>query len=279
MRWLGLLCLLLTGSALAQPFHLASFNVHYLAPGQDDLRWSDRREAVVRVIEEMDAEVLAFQEMETFAGGHYNTENRQLDWVRRHFPRYAVGAYGDAADFPITQPILFDRQRFELLDQGWFFYSDTPEQIYSRTFNGSYPAFTTWVLLREKSTGRRLRVVNNHLDYSSGHNRRRSAQLIVERLAQMTGDEAVVLVGDFNVPAFWPPMGRFKAAGFELLEPDGATFHFNRGWSLVPAIDHILIGPGLIAEAPLQRFDRAYDGVYPSDHYPVRVALSFSGKP
>lgn len=280
MRWLlALAVVLLAATSAAEPVRLASFNIHYVAADQGRLDWSLRRQAVRQVIAEMDADIVAFQEMETFVGGHFNRENRQLDWVLQHHPRYAVGAYGDPELFPVTQPILYDRARFELLDQGWFFYSETPDEIYSRSFNGGYPAFTSWVLLLERDSGRRWRVVNNHLDYSSGHNRRSAAQLIVERLQDWTDEAALVLVGDFNAPSFWPPMGRFKQAGLHLLTPVGSTFHANRGWSLVPAIDHILIGPGVSSESGIERFDRAYQGHYPSDHYPLLALLSFSGKP
>ena len=267
-------------AAPAETVRVASFNIHYTTPNQDDIVWEERRDAVRQVIGDMQADIIAFQEMETFVGGHFNTENSQLDWVLEHYPDYSVGAYGDAAEFPITQPILFRTDSFELRDQGWFFYSETPDEIYSRTFNDSYPAFTTWVDLSHRDTGERLVVVNNHFDYGSGRNRRLSARLVAERIEPwLDAGVPTVVLGDFNAPSFWPPMGFLKKQGLELLRPAGSTFHHNRGWHLIPAIDHILINPALSPVDRLQRFDDAYQGIYPSDHYPVLVELSWTGKP
>ncbi|GGX47665.1 endonuclease/exonuclease/phosphatase family protein [Saccharospirillum salsuginis] len=264
----------------AAPLRVASFNIHYITPNQTDIVWSERRDAVRRVIGEMNADIIAFQEMETFVGGHFNDENRQLDWVLEHYPEYTAGAIGDPREFPITQPILFRSKRFTLEDQGWFFYSDTPDEIYSRTFNGSYPAFTTWVELTDRTTGETVRIVNNHFDYASGSNRRKSAELVANRLESvLNSGKAVILLGDFNAPGFWPPMGFLKDQGFRLVDPAGSTYHHNRGWHLIPAIDHILVTDDLCALDGIRRYTRDYKGVYPADHYPILAELSWTGKP
>ncbi|WP_169579621.1 endonuclease/exonuclease/phosphatase family protein [Saccharospirillum impatiens] len=264
----------------AETVRVASFNIHYTTPNQEDIVWEDRRDAVRQVVGEMQADIIAFQEMETFVGGNYNPENIQLDWVLEHYPQYSAGAYGDAADFPITQPIIFRTDQFALRDQGWFFYSNTPDDIYSRTFNDSYPAYTTWVDLEHRGSGKRLVVVNNHFDYGSGSNRRKSARLVAERIEPwLQAGVPTTVLGDFNAPSFWSPMGFLKKQGLDLLKPDGSTFHHNRGWNLIPAIDHILINAALTPVAPLERFDEAYQGIYPSDHYPIQVELSWTGKP
>ncbi|MEX0624338.1 endonuclease/exonuclease/phosphatase family protein [Saccharospirillum sp.] len=267
-------------AAQAETVRVASFNIHYTTPNQDDIVWDERRDAVAQVLGEMQADIIAFQEMETFVGGHFNTDNIQLDWVLEHYPEYSVGAYGDPSEFPITQPIIFRTERFILRDQGWFFYSETPNEIYSRTFNDSYPAFTTWVDLEHRDSGERLVVVNNHFDFGSGRNRRLSAALVADRIAPwLEAGVPTVVLGDFNAPSFWSPMGFLKKQGLDLVRPAGSTFHFNRGWNLIPAIDHILVTPALTPVGRLQRFDDAYQGIYPSDHYPVLVELSWTGKP
>jgi endonuclease/exonuclease/phosphatase family metal-dependent hydrolase len=273
------LSLTLALPALAEPVRVASFNIHYTTPNQQDIVWDERREAVRQVIGDMQADVIAFQEMETFVGGSFNTENIQLDWVLEHYPEYSAGAYGDAAEFPITQPIIYRTDQFELLDQGWFFYSETPDKIYSPTFNDSYPAFTTWVELMHRGSGQRLKIVNNHFDYGSGSNRRKSARLVADRIGPwLDAGIPTAVLGDFNAPSFWSPMGFLKKQGLKLVRPAGSTFHFNRGWNLIPAIDHILINDALATNGRLVRFDDDYQGVYPSDHYPILVELSWTGK-
>ena len=83
----------------------------------------------------------------------------------------AVAAFGDPTGCsPSTQPILYDPARLELLEEGWFFFSETPEVIYSRTFNGSFPAFASSATFRTGQTGEAFLLVNVHFDWSSWEN-------------------------------------------------------------------------------------------------------------
>ncbi|MFO7781147.1 MAG: endonuclease, partial [Spirochaetia bacterium] len=168
----------------ASTITVGTFNIHYVAPGQEDIRWKDRRDAVVAMLEEADVDLMAFQEMETFAGGAYNEENRQLEWIARHFPEYAFAAVGDPREYPSTQPVMYRRERFEALDQGFFFFSPDPDDIYSRSWDGGFPAFASWVRFLDRRNGTSFYLYNVHFDHSSRRNRIRAAELVVERLGR-----------------------------------------------------------------------------------------------
>jgi len=96
---------------------VATFNVHYLDvrddPGDGErpavTRWEPRDRAVVSVLRYADADILAFQEMETFAGGHANSLNLQQETLQDAFPRYSFTATGDPEVFPSTQPVMYRR--------------------------------------------------------------------------------------------------------------------------------------------------------------------------
>jgi hypothetical protein len=79
----------------------------------------------------MEADIIGFQEMETFAGGHYNRENVQQTFLEERFPEFRFSATGNPERFPNTQPIAYRADRLVPLDQGFFFFSETPELIYS----------------------------------------------------------------------------------------------------------------------------------------------------
>ena len=102
---------------------VGSFNIHYTTPRQEKMIWEERREAVVEILRRAETDIIGFQEMETFAGGHFNRENKQLDWVLGHLPEYAAASVGDPNSYPSTQPILYRKSRFKALDQGFFFFS------------------------------------------------------------------------------------------------------------------------------------------------------------
>ncbi|MBU2956809.1 hypothetical protein Q4511_14800 [Paracoccus sp. 1_MG-2023] len=136
------------GDVTAPPddgIRIASLNTHYIMLDRQDGPWTvegwDRRKgAMAEVLRNVDADILAFQEMESFRRGDGST-NLTYDFLRGQFPGYSAGATGDWQDFPTTQPVFFRSDRFEEVDQGWFFFSETPDTIYSCSFDGSFPAF------------------------------------------------------------------------------------------------------------------------------------------
>lgn len=258
----------------SQAYRIATFNIHYIARGQTRLNWEDRKQAVVEAIKDLDADIIAFQEMETFAGGSFNTENKQLDWILSNFPEYTAGAYGDAAVYPNTQPILYRHSRFQQDEQGFFFFSKTPDVIYSRTFNGSWPAFASWSQLTDLQTGKQFSLFNVHFEYKSMSNRAKSAALVSERITPLIQDrKAVVLVGDTNAPSFGGTMRTLKRIPLQLAKPVGSTFHLNRGLHLIPAIDHVLYSEQFTSLKDTILLRRKYDDVWPADHYPVVIDL------
>jgi endonuclease/exonuclease/phosphatase family metal-dependent hydrolase len=258
----------------APAFTLGTFNIHYVAPWQEGLRWEDRRDAVVAMLEAADADLMAFQEMETFEGGSYNEENRQLDWIARHFPEYAFAAVGDPQVYPSTQPVMYRPERFEPLDQGFFFFSPDPDDIYSRSWDGGFPAFASWVRFADRRSGTSFYLYNVHFDHSSRGNRIKAAELVVERLGgrEHPGDP-VIVAGDFNAPWFFRPVQIVSDAGLDIADTTGSTFHLRRGINIIPAIDHVLVSDGFEI-GPTEVLRKRFAGTWPSDHYPVLVRLS-----
>ena len=263
------------GPAPEGALRLATHNVHYIDLRAATGRWSvgdweRRRGALDATFGAMGADVVAFQEMESFAGGSESRVNLALDWLLARNPGYAVAAAGDPSAFPSTQPVLYRRDRLALLDQGWFFFSETPEVLYARGFDGAPPSFASWARLRDRRDGAAFTLVNVHLDAGSQENRRRSAELVAARVAsRIATGETVLLAGDLNARAGSPTVEILEEAGLAFARVAGSTFHFDRGLNLFGAIDHLAHGPGaaLLGEPTVLR--RRFQGEWPSDHYPV----------
>ena len=133
----------------AGAIRIATHNVHYIdltEPGGpwSEADWETRKDALDAAFKAMEADIVAFQEMESFRGGSDGGVNLAREFLLERNPGYAAAASGDWREFPSTQPIFYRTDRFRLVDQGWFFFSTTPDVIYSRTFNGSWPAFASW---------------------------------------------------------------------------------------------------------------------------------------
>ncbi len=254
-------------------FRVASMNAHYIILSQETGAWSvgdwERRKGPMdAAFKAMDADIVAFQEMESFGRGMDKNINLARDWLLEQNPGYAAGANGDANVFPSTQPIFYRTDRMSLLDQGWFFFSDTPDVIYSRTFNGGWSAFASWAQF--DLGGQVLRVVNVHNDYASRSNRRLSSELIAERIAPwITAGERVMVVGDFNAMTGGAPLTIVEAAGITFVPVKGATYHLNRGLNLFGAIDHLGVSEGVRLVGETQVLRQKFDGEWPTDHYPV----------
>lgn len=260
----------------ADPAHLrvATHNVHYILLGRDTGPWSRadwerRKPALNAAFRALDADIVAFQEMESFLRGSDGSVNLARDYLARENPDYAVAASGDWREFPSTQPVFYRKSRLQVIDQGWFFFSDTPDVIYSRTFNGSYPAFASWVEFATRDA-RRFRVYNLHFEYRSASNRRLSAQLVARRIAPVLAEGMPILVlGDTNALHGWRTMDILRDAGLTFLRPGAATYHLNRGVNLLGAIDHIGLSAGIAPRRGPWVVQRQFGGVWPSDHYPV----------
>ncbi|QKV19967.1 endonuclease/exonuclease/phosphatase family protein [Oricola thermophila] len=259
-------------------FRVASFNIGYIRDPSGLPRWQRRRGAVTEVLKRIGADVIAFQEMETFAGGKFNRVNRQLDWILETVPGYAVAAFGDPETYPSTQPVLYRPDVFEAVDQGFFYYSDTPDVIYSRSFDGGFDYYASTATLRHRASGRLITFFNVHTDIRSPGNRLRAAEMIAERAAAMrAAGRAVIVLGDFNAHRGAPVLEIIRSAGLEggrLLAP---TFHLGIGLPFRLAIDHILHGPDLVMiHGPTIHRARPV-GRYPSDHYPISAVFDLSG--
>ena len=289
VKWLSLLLLLAAllvgcqqarhsgGPSLVTPkgdtVRLATYNVHYIwldrASGPWSAgEWEDRKTPLAETVRALQADLIAFQEMESFGGGNDDSQNLARTWLLSELPEFAAAAIGDWRDFPSTQPIFYRKERVTLLDQGWFFFSETPDVIYSRTFNGSYPAFASWADF--DIDGGVLRVVNVHTDFASRENRTKSVALVAERVRTWREEgRAVVLAGDLNARLGSGLHDTLERAGLTFVPVSGATYHFDRGLNLFGAIDHIAYSDDLEPSgAPVVLREKLGD-IWPSDHYPV----------
>lgn len=262
-----------------KPLVIGTLNLHYVAAGQKRLNWENRKEAVAAAVKYGSPDIIAFQEMETFEGGHFNSRNVQLAFLRDRFPAYAFGAVGDPREYPSTQPVMYRKSRFQLLEQGFFFFSSTPDVIYSDPWDGRFPAFCSWVRFRENGSGASFYLYNAHFDYESRENRLRSARLVQERIASRSHqDSGVLVVGDFNAPWFFRPVQIVAGSQLQIADTTGSTVHFYRGINIIPAIDHVLYSQEFEHQETRVLRSR-FRGAWPSDHYPVFVTLVFDPRP
>jgi endonuclease/exonuclease/phosphatase family metal-dependent hydrolase len=278
----------------ADVLKVMSFNIRYGTARDGDNAWELRRGAVIEVIEAFDAEVLGLQEALHF----------QLEELAAAMPRYQRIGVGrtDGVEAGEYAAILIDRSRLEVLAQGTFWFSDTPEVPGSTSWGNDIPRICTWARLRDRASGRAFWAYNVHWDHISQPSRERSAALLMQTIAQWAAGgegpaaaaqrEPVLVTGDFNAgetnPAFRRLLAGQEAAldalqapepalldTFRSLHPearDVGTFNGFEGVTTGEKIDAILVSEGWeIIAAEIVR--AAPQGRYPSDHFPVTATL------
>lgn len=266
---------------LQPALRVASFNVRYVnltergqSGGRSLQEWTQRRHRVLPVLRAMDADILGFQEMESWDGTAQNGTPVQRTWLTQQMPDYgvAVGTTADGRDS--SQPIFYRRSRYVALEEGVHpIQTDDPTHPEISAFAG-YSDLITWARLRDRVTGEALTVINLHLHFSRQRHQRLGARHAVQiaHAATERGDRVVVL-GDLNIVARSLPMTILRQGDLTLVPSEGASFHLNVGLNAFSAIDHILHGPGYAAMGSAQIGRWQVDEDWPSDHYPIWVDL------
>lgn len=277
-----------TGCAHTVPLTVMTFNIRYGTADDGLNSWKYRRPMVVDVIKKHDPDVMGLQEVLAF----------QRDELLAALPGYDCVGVGrdDGKEKGEFAPILFKRDKFDLIRKGWFWLSEAPERPGSIGWDAACPRIATWVRLRVKQApGGEFCVLNTHLDHKGRVARQKSGIMFsVWLMSQLMSP--YVVVGDFNTGATDPihrslliDLGGISLASarnsqeqtgidaYEALnsdEPDSGTFNAFEGVHTGDRIDWILTTRHFIHRAcEIDRSSR--NGRYPSDHFPViaRVEL------
>lgn len=176
--------------------------------------------------------------------------------------------------------VLYRLDKYELLDSGTIWVSETPEKV-SYGWDAACRRVCTWAVLRNLETGESYVHVNTHLDHQGEVARSKGVELVVEKVRSF--DLPVVLTGDFNFDQGADPYWKVLDAGlldtkFQTEDSmDGKTFHAYQGGEEGLPIDFIFVNDqvGCIIRTRILR--DIYGEQYPSDHYPIYADLYLLG--
>lgn len=106
--------------------------------------------------------------------------------------------------------ILYAKAKYDLIESGTKWLSDTPDEV-SKYPNSTYYRIFTWALLEDKETGVRYLHVNTHLDCDGA--RLEQAKCLMMFLKDYN-DVAIVLTGDMNASLGTDEMKFIQEHGF-----------------------------------------------------------------
>ena len=246
---------------------IVSYNIRYFNHKADHGKrhWYVRAPLVLRKIAELQPDVLCLQEVHP----------PQYAYLEKHLVGYksVIGYRENRGVHSEACPIFYNAARFTLLDSGTFWLSDTPD-VQSKYEDSWHYRISTFVKLRD-ADGSVFTVYNTHPDYRIESNRIRQLSVLAERVRKEDGN--VVVTGDMNAVK-----GEKSLEPFEEMLRDskdfrgdvfGATFN---GFGEKPEewIDFIYLPKDCtLVDTGIDK--TLFDGVYPSDHYPIYAKVKF----
>jgi len=267
------------GSDRNSPIKVMSFNIRSGTAKDGDNSWPLRKELVTETIRLFDPDLLGMQEVLKF----------QADYLGEQFPDYESYGVGrnDGVDDGEFALVFFKRERFELMNSGHFWLSETPEEVGSKSWDTALPRIATWVLLKDKTTDHQQIIFGNtHFDHKGVEARHQSAKLIRRRIESVTPDIPIIVTGDFNTHEELEPYAALvRGVGsnepslvdtYRIIHPltqeQEGTFGGFQGRRGGNRIDWILTTPDITTLNAAINYTNE-DGRYPSDHYPVEAVL------
>lgn len=167
-----------------------SFNVRTDTPRDGENRWDMRKDRAANAVKFYDVDVLGTQEVR---------HNQFVDFNNRLDGYTSVGVgREDGKQGGEYCAVWFKSSRFELLDSGNFWLSETPEIAGSRGWDTSLERIATWVKLRDRHSGKSFFFLNTHLDHRGVVARRESARMLLQKAEDIAAGLPVIMTGDFN---------------------------------------------------------------------------------
>ena len=259
---------------------IMSFNIRYGTAKDGENHWDKRKEMLVATIKAFRPDLLGTQETLGFQRDHLvkNLEGYEAFGVSRE----------DGKEKGEMTAVLYRKDRFEKLDGGHFWLSETPDVIGSKGWDTSLPRMATWIKLRDlqRKDGPPVYFFNTHFDHIGPKARLESAKLIRQRIAKLGPDALVVFTGDFNADEGSPPYQALLSETegkpspvvdtLRIFKPrreedEGSFNSFGPGPGK-DRIDWILVSrQWAVLDAAIDRTQK--NGRWPSDHFPVTAVL------
>ncbi|MGS2725275.1 endonuclease/exonuclease/phosphatase family protein [Psychroserpens sp. BH13MA-6] len=273
MKLLIAVCFFVSTISMAQTYKIMSYNIKLDYPKKGENSWTNRKNFLTNQIKFHEPDVLGVQEA-------MPNQMTDLDSLLVTYSFVGVGR-DDGNDEGEYSALFYKTEKFEIVTSGTFWLSETPELV-SMGWDAVCHRICTYALLKDRKTNKRFWVFNTHFDHVGTEARKESAQLILEKINAMNNqDDPIILTGDFNMEPTHESINSLKNKLHDSKEiatiqfgPEGTFngFHFDQPVSR--RIDYIFVSDDVTVDKYAVLSDN-WNLKYPSDHFPVIVALKF----
>ena len=169
---------------LSDEIVILDYNVWMHTAGQEA-----RVNGVLQAIEEINPDLMGLQEC---------THEWMAFITERFSDKY--GIIGEGRDGTLTStdqfnPVLYRKDKFNLIDSGTRWLSETPEIKYTKVPDASYIRVFTFAILEEKASGKQFVFISTHFDHEGGQADQASA--MIAYISQFR-DMPMFMCGDYN---------------------------------------------------------------------------------
>lgn len=278
----------------ADTVRVGSYNIRFMHGDRGTVNaWDLRREDVAQLIRKMELDAFGLQEVCPEQLAYLRGKLPEFEFVGEH--READRKSGEAS------PVAYRKSRFAVETSGTFWLSETPDVPGVKGWGAACPRVCSYLVLRDRSNGKRLCFANAHTDHISAEAREKGMLLVIERMKRFGAGSSIVFVGDHNCRETAAPARAVSALLNDAMRitetpPRGAWRTFN-GWkwretepSAAAAmkmsvdernsgkdmrIDYIYVSAG-IRVLDMETVDAVRPGtrLYPSDHFPLVATIA-----
>ena len=269
---------------------IMTFNIRYGTANDGENSWENRKDILFDCLEKYQPDILGTQEGLDF----------QHEEIIKHFPNWKVFGVGryhgvELPDRPHESrggescKIYYDPIKFNLIKEGTFWHSDTPDVAGSMTWGNTLPRVVTWGIFQSKQSNKKFVVMNTHYHWDEPY-RKNSTQLILKKWNEIAGDLPTIVMGDFNLAPTSEshqlfcgniknkngPQGEFVDFWQKFGNPEPELGTYN-GFTTDKKGDRIdwILGTKEFQVDNIETVLFNKNGKYPSDHFPVVATLKF----
>lgn len=268
-----LISMFLSNILLAQTYKAMTYNIRYDDPNGGDIAWSNRKAFLSNQIQFYEPDIFGIQE------GLYH-QVTYLDSVLVDYNYIGVGR-DDGKTKGEFSAIFFNKEKFNILNEGTFWLSETPSKI-SVGWDAYIERICTYGWFEDKFTKQQFLVFNTHFDHIGTLARVNSVALILKKIAELnTANLPVIVMGDFNLKPEEKPVQLLletlndskQVSELKPFGPIGTFNGFKFNTPVLDRIDYIFTSKENIKVLKYAVLSDSENCKYPSDHLPVIIDI------
>jgi endonuclease/exonuclease/phosphatase family metal-dependent hydrolase len=256
------------------PFNIITYNIRMNTPSDAENAWPLRKEKVAGLLRFHQADIFNVQEA-------LPEQMDDLTGLMPEFDHVGVGR-DDGIRSGEHMAIFFRKSRFEKLNDGMFWLSETPEKP-GLGWDAACNRTCTWIKLKDKITKKTFYVFDTHLDHRGMKAREEGVKLILSRIPEINKENLpLIFTGDFNLvkesspvqdilkilsdahdKSVTPPYGPDGTSGGFAVKAKSRTIDFIFINTKVKVLRH-----GVLSDS--------FNMFYPSDHLPVLAEMQLN---